>query len=113
MTGHGRDERGPVPGRLAVTGDSELVAWLINRWHGVQTIEDAVCWELIRKDDDKDELLVVAAPGVQISVPQDPNPWWEWTIVRVQDPALVPNWGERIMLDVLLPSRSPLSRART
>ncbi len=87
---------------LAVTGDSELVAWLINRWHGVQTIEDAVCWELIRKDDDKDELLVVAAPGVQISVPQDPNPWWEWTIVRVQDPALVPNWGERIMLDVLL-----------
>lgn len=87
---------------LAVTGDSEIVAWLVNRWHGVQTIEDAVCWELIRKNDDKDELLVVAAPGVQIKVPQDPNLWWEWTIVRVQDPALVPNWGERIMLDVLL-----------
>ena len=85
---------------LAVAGPDELQADLIGIAHGAP-LDEVIAWELIQRPDEKDLLVVVAAPGVQITLPAV-NPWWDWQIIRVQDRALIPPWGQPIVIGALL-----------
>ena len=85
---------------LAVTGPDELRADLIGVAEGAP-LDEVIAWELVQRPDEKDLLVVVAAPGVQITLPAV-NPWWDWKIIRVQDRAMVPPAGQPIVIDALL-----------
>lgn len=86
---------------LRIDGPDAVVASMLYTPDGL-VIEDVVTWELVQREDDKSILIVVASPGVQLSIPQGPNPWWDWEIIRVQDHALVPRWGDPIVVGAIL-----------
>ena len=66
---------------------------------------DEFAWDLLEPTDGSLPVLyLIAAPGVEIETPTEPQPdGWRWEIIRVPDAALVPEWGSAAEPGWLLP----------